>query len=515
MVTTRFSRKVLLFIGFGVALPALLLAGLGIFLTLRISRAVEDQALRYNSYMSKQVAEAFEQELLSDLRRSIALAENAARVGGGAPEILGALKSAETELGQPRVVMLDQLTGYSLEMFEGQPVVYDPRPGGLWFAGLMLRGPDGQIMGAGGWLFNPRQFLIRRLETVIQDRLPANPSMYGGYESTRKLSFELLGPDGTRLANVRQPYDLGEARIEPLGGPFEGYRVRVGVTENAAVVLAERFVGFMMAYITLMGLAIVLAVIFGLRYTLRQVELAQLKSSFVSNVTHELKTPISLIRLAVETLEMRRFSSPEEGQLFLRTIARETDKLSQLVDNILDFAKLESGRPVFQLRPVDLADVAREALETFRPRLDDQGFRVEAEIPDHLPPVMGDPRSLVHCVLNLIDNAVKYSRERREIRLSAGTREGRVTVSVADRGVGIAPGDQQKVFEKFVRLETGLVHDVKGAGLGLALVNQIMRAHHGRVELVSTPGEGSTFTLVLPVAAGVSAQPLVEAQTAS
>ena len=149
MVTTRFSRKVLLFIGFGVALPALLLAGLGIFLTLRISRAVEDQALRYNSYMSKQVAEAFEQELLSDLRRSIALAENAARVGGGAPEILGALKSAETELGQPRVVMLDQLTGYSLEMFEGQPVVYDPRPGGLWFAGLMLRGPDGQIMGAG------------------------------------------------------------------------------------------------------------------------------------------------------------------------------------------------------------------------------------------------------------------------------------------------------------------------------------------------------------------------------
>jgi signal transduction histidine kinase len=514
-MATRFSRRVLFFIGAGVALPSLLLALLGIFLTLRISRAVEDQALRYDSYMSKQVADEFEQELLLEMSRSIALAENAARAGGSQADILAALRAGDTELGQPYVVMLDELTGYSLEMFNGQPVVYDPRPGGQWFVGLMLRGPDGQIMGAGGWLFNPRQFLITRLGTVIQDRLPANPRMYGGYESTRKLSFELLAPDGTRLAFVRQPYDLGEARTEPLGGPFEGYRIRVGVTSVAAVVLAERFVGFEVTFIALMLVSIMLAAIFGLRYTLRQVELAQLKSSFVSNVTHELKTPISLIRLAVETLEMRRFSSPAESERFLRTIGRETEKLSQLVDNILDFARLESGRPVFQLRPIDLADVVREAVETFRPRLDDQGFKVETEIPASLPTVMGDARAIAHCVLNLLDNAVKYSRERRQVRVSAGSREGRVTISVADRGIGIPPGDQQRVFEKFVRLGSGLIHDVKGAGLGLALVHQIMRAHHGRVELVSTPGEGSTFTLVLPVATEESVPPVAEAQTGS
>ncbi|HTM58076.1 MAG TPA: HAMP domain-containing sensor histidine kinase [Candidatus Udaeobacter sp.] len=513
-MATRFSRRVLFFIGVGVGLPALLLALLGIFLTLRISRAVEDQAQRYDSYMSKQVADAFEQELLSQMTRSIALAENAARQGGGRPEILAALQAGDTELGKPHVVVLDELTGYSLEMFNGQPVVYDPRPGGLWFVGLMLQGPDGQIMGAGGWIFDPRKFLITRLQTVIQDRLPANPRMYGGYESTRKLSFELLGPEG-RLAFVRQPYDLGEARTEALGGPFEGYRIRVGVTSVAAVVLAERFVGFEVTFIALMLLSIMLAAIFGLRYTLRQVELAQLKSSFVSNVTHELKTPIALIRLAVETLEMQRYSSPAEGERFLRTIARETEKLSQLVDNILDFARLESGRPVFQLGPIDPADVVRDAVETFKPRLDDQRFKVETEIPASLPTVMGDARALNHCILNLLDNAVKYSRERREIRVSAGSREGRVTISVADRGIGIPPGDQQRVFEKFVRLGDGLIHDVKGAGLGLALVHQIMRAHHGRVELVSTPGEGSTFTLVLPVAAEDSAAPAAEAQTGS
>jgi two-component system phosphate regulon sensor histidine kinase PhoR len=379
----------------------------------------------------------------------------------------------------------------------------------------MLRGPDGQIMGSGGWLIDPRLFLTSHLVPVVRDRIPADPSMYGGYESSRRLAFEIFNSAGERLAAEREPYSLAEARAEELEGPFEGYRVRVSVTRGAPAVLAERFVGIEVIFIALMVLVIVLAAIFGLRYTLRQVELAQLKSSFVSNVTHELKTPIALIRLAVETLEMRRYSSPEEGARFLHSIGRETEKLAQLVDNVLDFARLESGRPVFQLRRIDMADVARDALETFRPRLEDQGFKVEVEIPAQLPPVMGDARALTQCLLNLLDNAVKYSRDRRELRISAGTREGRVMVSVADRGIGIPAGDQHRVFEKFVRLDSGLVHDVKGTGLGLALVNQIMRAHHGRVELVSTPGAGSTFTLVLPVVGEQGAVGMAEAQTGS
>jgi len=515
MISTRFNRRILFLIGFGVGLPALLLAGLGVALTVGITRAVEEQAVRYNSYMAKQVAKAFEQDLLLEMKRSMALAENEARVGGGPRELLAALQAGGTDLGPPHVVLLDQLNDYSLLMLEGEPLVYDQRGGGRWFVGLMLRGPDGQIMGSGGWLMDPRQFLASHLETVVRDRLPADPSVYGGYESSRRLAFEIFGPSGERLTFEREPFSLSEARTEELEGPFEGYRVRVSVTRGAPAVLAQRFVGIEVIFIALMVLVIVLAAIFGLRYTLRQVELAQLKSSFVSNVTHELKTPIALIRLAVDTLEMRRYSSPEEGARFLRTISRETEKLAQLVDNVLDFARLESGRPVFQLQRIDMAEVARDALETFRPRLEDQGFKVEVEIPAQLPPVMGDARALTQCLLNLLDNAVKYSRDRREIRISAGAREGRVAVSVADRGIGIAPGDQHRVFEKFVRLETGLVHDVKGAGLGLALVNQIMRAHHGRVELVSTAGGGSTFTLVLPVVGEEASAGTAEAQTGS
>jgi signal transduction histidine kinase len=251
-----------------------------------------------------------------------------------------------------------------------------------------------------------------------------------------------------------------------------------------------------------MGLGIVVAAIFGLRYAVRQIQLAQIKSAFVSNVTHELKTPIALIRLAVETLELRRVNTPQEYEMFIGTIGRETMRLSQLVDNILDFARLEAGKRTFQFETVDLLSVVRDALETFRLRLEHQGFKVVLDLPLSLPPVRGDAIALGHCLLNLLDNAVKYSKAHRELRITAEARDAEVRVSVIDRGIGIKPEDQKRVFEKFVRLETGLVHDVKGAGLGLSLVDQIVRAHDGRVEVESTPGEGSAFTIVLPVAGG-------------
>jgi signal transduction histidine kinase len=237
----------------------------------------------------------------------------------------------------------------------------------------------------------------------------------------------------------------------------------------------------------------------------RQLELASIKSSFVSNVSHELKTPIALIRLAVDTLEMRRVSSMEETEEFLRVISREAMRLNQLVDNILDFARLEAGQHVFRFTNVDIGEVVRETLESFRPKLEHQGFSIAEDIPDDLPLVRGDAVALAQCVLNLLDNAVKYSKQRREIRVSASTHDGMVAISVADRGIGISPRDQRRVFEKFVRIETGLVHDVKGAGLGLSLVDQIMKAHGGRVEVTSVLGEGSTFTLVLPVAERIEA----------
>jgi signal transduction histidine kinase len=509
MAVSRFSQRVLRIIGLGVALPALVLAGLAIYLSMRITGAVSVQSARYNTYIAQQVAQAFEVELLAHMRRAIAPAENAARNGANLEGIRRALATEDPEFSSPHVVSLDQLDGYLLLLVESQPLLFSPgmgEHGRHWFVGLLLRDPDGMVMGAGGWWIDPDHFLRENLRSVVEERVNQDPRMYGGIESTRGVSVQLFDAAGRQIARMRDPGHLGTARPVPLAGPFEGYTLRVSATSDTPVVWAGRFVAIEMFFVLLLAGLIVVATVFGLRYTVRQLELAQLKSSFLANVTHELKTPIALIQLAAETLDMHRVRSPEESAKFLRSIQRETKRLTQLVDNILDFARLESGQHAFHFRPVDLTAVARETLESLAPRLDELGFQVEVDLPEDLPPAQGDGRILSHCVLNLVDNAIKYSRDRKWIRVAGSTDGATVRLAVSDRGIGIAPDDQKRVFEKFVRIEAGLVHDVKGAGLGLALVDQIVRAHGGHVEVTSAPGEGSTFTLVLPLASAAAPQ---------
>jgi signal transduction histidine kinase len=503
MAGSRFSRRILTLVGLGVGVPALLLAVLGVFLTLRISREVARESLNYNDYIARQVVEAFELELMTHVRSAVGVAENVALGGGNRDDILQALRSGTTEFQGEGFIPLEMLDGCSLLIIESQPLMVAPGSGvrrGQYFVGTLLRDHAGQFKGAGGWWVDPGRFIREHMIDVVQERLPGNPRMYGGLEQTRRLSIQLLGPGGVEIGRVRTPQTRNTEATVAMSGPFENYFVRVSPTENGPVVWAERFVSLEIAFIVVMALAIIVASALVLRYTTRQLELAQLKSGFVSNVSHELKTPIALIRLAVETLEMGRVSSDVEREKFIATIGRETLRLSRLVDNILDFARIEAGQKVLKFETVDAVALVRETLDSFRLRLEDQGFAVSTDLPESLPPVRADPTALSHCLLNLFDNAIKYSRERREVRISAALREEFVAVAVADKGIGITPADQKRIFEKFVRVETGLVHDVKGAGLGLSLVDQIMRAHGGRVEVSSTPGEGSTFTLLIPIA---------------
>jgi signal transduction histidine kinase len=363
---------------------------------------------------------------------------------------------------------------------------------------VVLRGPTGDVIGAGGWWFNPRAFIAANLTNVVRGRLAANPRTYGGIESTRHLCVQVYDGGGHEVARVHDPGRTPTGGVAEMTGPFEGFHVRVSPTDRAPVALAARFVMVQIILIAVLAGVLLAATFIGVRYIVRQIELVQAKSSFVSNITHELKTPIAVIKLAVETLEMGRFRTEAERDKYLRTIQRESDKLARLVNNILDFARMESGQHTLRLGPVDVHDVIATALESFRLRLEDEGFDWKVDCPDDVPLLRADTIALQHCVLNLLDNAVKYSRERKEIRLIVRPRDGWVSIAVSDRGIGIAAEDQKRIFEKFARVETGLVHTVKGAGLGLSLVDQIVRAHHGRVEVASTPGEGSIFTLLLP-----------------
>lgn len=503
-----FRRRVLIAVLFAVAVPAVFLAGLSVYLTERITRSVEITSATYHSYIGQQVAEAFETELQAHLKHGMEASEAAMRAGLPPLAALKTVPMRGDGFAGTEFVPVDNLTGYSILLVESQPLVYAPGEGrrkNQYFVGLLMRNADNDIIGGGGWWLDPQVFIQKHLTDIVQQTLPADPRLYGGIESIRHVAIDVFGPGGARVGSVGVPADLATARTEVLSGPFERFTVRVSPNSAAGVIFAYRFATLEIAFIVLMGLVILAAILFGYRYTVRQLELAALKASFVSNVTHELKTPIALIRLAVETLQMQRIANPEEGVRFLSTIARETSKLSRLVDNILDLARFEAGHHQLRLAPIDLSELARETLDGFRPRLDHAGFAVEASFVEDLPPARGDAIALSHCLLNLLDNAVKYSKEDRRLRVSTAAHDGNVAVSVADHGIGVSPGDRRRIFEKFVRIENGLVHDVKGAGLGLSLVQQIMRAHGGRVEVTANPGGGSIFTLVLPIAAEVAA----------
>jgi len=231
----------------------------------------------------------------------------------------------------------------------------------------------------------------------------------------------------------------------------------------------------------------------------REVHLARLKSDFVANVSHELKTPLALIRLFAETLELGRVPSEQKAHQYYQVINKESHRLTQLINNILDFSRIEAGRKEYRFAPADVARVVRDVVEAYRFQIEQQGFELTLDVADDLPEVPADEEALGQAILNLLNNAIKYSRENKSIRIEAHRDGARVRVSMTDRGIGIPRSEQKKIFEKFYRGEDSLVHETKGSGLGLALVRHIMDAHGGEVEVESAPGKGSTFTLVLPV----------------
>ena len=231
----------------------------------------------------------------------------------------------------------------------------------------------------------------------------------------------------------------------------------------------------------------------------RETEMARLKSDFVANVSHDLKTPLSVIRMFGETLEMGRVTDEGRRQEYYRVITRESERLSRLIDNVLDFSRIESGRQTYEMTPTSVEPLIRGTLEAFTYPLAQQGFKVEMSVTPDLPEVVMDAEAVGQALANLIDNAIKYSGDERALTVDARVVEGCLAIAVTDRGVGVAPAEHAKIFEKFYRVGRSDTQGRRGSGVGLALVRHIAEAHGGDVTVESTPGEGSRFTLRLPV----------------
>src|SRR6202007_2086382 len=237
------------------------------------------------------------------------------------------------------------------------------------------------------------------------------------------------------------------------------------------------------SYLVLGGLSLLL--LGGLALTYRNVSkemsLARLKSDFVSNVSHELRTPLALIRLYAETLEMGRLNGQQKYQEYYRIIRKESERLSALINNILDFSRIEAGRKEYDFRETDMRELVHNTLDSYRFQIEQNGFAFEEKIAEDVPALRVDREAMARSLLNLVNNALKYSQDRKFIGVNLYRENGSVNLEVVDHGIGIPVPEQQKIFEKFYRVGDPLVHNTKGSGLGLSLVRHIVEAHGGQV----------------------------------
>jgi len=235
----------------------------------------------------------------------------------------------------------------------------------------------------------------------------------------------------------------------------------------------------------------------------RQMKLARQKTDFVSNVSHELKTPLTSIRMFADMLAEGRVTEPERRSTYLRIISAESARLTRLINNVLDFARMERGAPPADPRPCDLVEIAKEVVETCRPHLEGLGIKVELAIETETLPIQADRDSMAQIILNLISNAEKYGGK--EIRIEAGRAENKnpaqptATVTVLDRGPGIPANQVKEIFKPFHRLDDSLSSGISGSGLGLTLARRMARGHHGEITYTPRPGGGASFTLTMPL----------------
>jgi signal transduction histidine kinase len=251
-----------------------------------------------------------------------------------------------------------------------------------------------------------------------------------------------------------------------------------------------------------MFLLIASILVFGLVLTVRAVrhelELARLKSDFVSTVSHEFKSPLTSIRHLAEMLQAGSVPSEERRSRYYDVLVEQSARLSSLVTNILDLARIEEGRKEFQIEKTDIGELVRDFVTTTQQRVGHEGYTVEVHIDEPLPQARADRTAITQAISNLVENAMQYSGATKQVNVSVSARDGWVDVSVADCGVGIPENEIDKVFDRFYRGSHPITRSVKGSGLGLTLVKEIVQAHSGTVSVESEPGRSSTFTIALP-----------------
>jgi signal transduction histidine kinase len=341
---------------------------------------------------------------------------------------------------------------------------------------------EGERMGA-GFRLDSTVMLERELLPLIE-AVSAEEARVGFLDHGGQPLGALKVGEGSHAWSLPDPFNAWRVAVSPGKADPEGRYVRNQMVFHAFLVA--------WAIVAVLGAGFLM-----MRSWRRATELAALRSEFVSMVTHDLKTPLTSIRMFTETLRMGRLKDPERVGEYYGFIANEVERLDQLIDNILEFARIEAGRKAYAREFLDLHALVGGVLEGFRPSAEASGFTVETSL-EPVPAVLGDEEAIQRALWNLLSNAQKFSGEEKWVGVRLAAEGKTAVIEVSDRGVGIAAGDLGRVFEKFYRSTSEGGGTRSGTGLGLALVRHAARGHNGDVTVASEPGKGAKFRILLP-----------------
>jgi len=368
------------------------------------------------------------------------------------------------------------------------------------FSSLNLERDKWKQFGDGIWLsLTPptgpavQELVIAVRGEDIVERVRDERSKNGNY-----IPFKVIPAPMVDGANAVPGDDSIDRVRRALGDRFPGLEVQVLADDQTRELLKNHriFYAISLAFflsVTLIGWYLML------RDTRNETRIAEMRSQFVSNVSHELRTPLTSILLFAETLRMRGLKDPQHVAEHLDTIISQSERLTRLLNNVLNFSKIERGQADYHKKLTRLDDVVRATARNMQFPLAEQGFNLNVDICSDLPQMRVDCDAVEQAILNLITNAMKYSGKSRDINLRMDSANGSALIQVADHGIGIAPGEQKRIFEKFYRVESPESSAASGVGIGLALVAHIARGHGGSVEVDSVLGKGSTFTIRIPI----------------
>ena len=340
-----------------------------------------------------------------------------------------------------------------------------------------------------GLLFNPDYLKTDLLPSIIKQHL-----------SSKEINWQIIDRYGNVVLNAEE-------------SPSGGATIKASFTDHIPPWTLELFQQDLNLFNTLLFsrhsvyfyIFILTAIIltFGLYLMIHtlthELELARMKSNFVSAISHDLKSPVTSIRQLSEMLQAGRVPSKERRQRYHDVLVEQSERLSTLIDNVLDSARMEEGQAEYFFEKVDIKELLEEIVSKIQHRVQHHGFTIETQMEKNLPEILIDRAAIIQAITNLVDNAIKFSSNAKLVKVKLFKENEQIAISVKDRGIGIKKAEIIKIFERFYRSGDEKIRHTKGSGLGLTLVKQIVETHHGTVHVESELGKGSIFTIKLPI----------------